>query len=548
MKLAIGKTSEQKFALTESDLATHVHMMGSTGGGKSWLLMYLAWQIMINASRPSLFVLDPHGDLFRKLVRFCARISSENPSFAQRVVIIDPSVETYPLRFNPFATAGHPAFTAALGLEACDKAWKDMNLMEKPRIARWLFNALFAVSELGLSLKDAYTILNPMEKTERAQILARMAPSFIKSDLVRFHTKKPNAQEELVEGPLNRLSLFFADPRLARMFSSTTDTLKVGELMASGSIVLVNLEPYRSHFSVEQVTMVGTLLVNAIVQAAFSRPEHERKPCYLMIDEFSRFTTRDIPYILEGGRKYNLRLILAHQQLEQLIREDERVYASVMANAKTKVVFGDLPMDDTMILAREFGRFDPYYIKDEIFRTYFHPHEESRTVTSRTEGSSSARSFGEHISQGAMYEPGGVFFDGDTLNTSTGSGSGHNISSGQSEAISEAVVPFYRLEERKEISSRTYMSIDEQQYLAAWALKNMPPQHCAVRTPRGEMKHVTVQGLKDPFASRPATTKLLKTVFTSHHFYDIVKKKVIVLPQPEAVSVAVEDDDPYFTG
>jgi len=541
--LKIGTSQGVPFGLTERDLETHLHIMGSTGGGKSWLLMYLASQLMRQPEQPSLFVLDPHGDLYRKLRAHCAQISRRIPSFANRVVVIDPACETYPLRYNPMQSFGNSAFSAALGMEACQKAWQDEAMQVKPRIARWLFNALYVAGELGLSLSDVHTLLDPTRGAEREHTLARLPESFIKDEMRQFHARKPRDLEELTEGPLNRLGKFLADYRLAHTFSQTTNTLEVGTLMARGSIVLVNLEPYRSHFTEEQMRMFGTLLVNNIVQAAFSRPEHKRHPCYLMIDEFSRFSTRDIPYILEGGRKYNLRLILAHQQLEQLMREDERVYASVMANAKAKVVFGDLPMDDARTLAMEYGRFDPYLVKDEIYRTYFHPYEETRVVSGRSEASSTAQSFGKMLSEGAMYQPGGVFFDGDVIATSTGTSSGNHSSSGFSESISEAVVPFYRLEERQELSSRTFMSIDEQQYLAAWALKNQPQQHCAVRTPRGEMKHVRVYDLKEPRASVQEMRRLLKTCFTSHDFFDSVEERVET--QPALVAVAEEEFDPY---
>jgi hypothetical protein len=50
--------------------------------------------------------------------------------------------------------------------------------------------------------------------------------------------------------------------------------------------------------------------------------------------------TKDICEILDGGRKFGLHLILAHQHLKQLMLKDSEVYYSVLGNARTKVVFG----------------------------------------------------------------------------------------------------------------------------------------------------------------------------------------------------------------
>jgi type IV secretory pathway TraG/TraD family ATPase VirD4 len=111
--------------------------------------------------------------------------------------------------------------------------------------------------------------------------------------------------------------------------------------------------------------------------AAFCRRPHERTPFFVFIDEFSHFVTKDACEILDGGRKFGLHLILAHQHLGQLREKDPEVYYSTLTNARTKIVFGGLNDEDVDLIAKELftGEFDPDEVKDEIWHRGFEPVE-----------------------------------------------------------------------------------------------------------------------------------------------------------------------------
>ena len=153
--------------------------------------------------------------------------------------------------------------------------------------------------------------------------------------------------------------------------------------------------------------------MNELLTAAFSRPEGEakRNPFYLFIDEFQNFVTKDICEILDGGRKFGLHLILAHQHLNQLKQKDPEVYFSTLGNARTKVVFGGLIDEDLEILGKELytGELNPDEVKDEIWQTKFRPVESTRLVVAegQSRGGSSSRAELAHESLGesATYIP-----------------------------------------------------------------------------------------------------------------------------------------------
>jgi hypothetical protein len=99
--------------------------------------------------------------------------------------------------------------------------------------------------------------------------------------------------------------------------------------------------------------MLGTLLVNELMTAAFGRRPQERTLFFVFIGEFSHFVTKDACEILDGGRKFGLHLILAHEHLGQLREKDPEICYSTLTNARTKIVFGGLNDEDVDLIARK---------------------------------------------------------------------------------------------------------------------------------------------------------------------------------------------------
>ena len=74
--------------------------------------------------------------------------------------------------------------------------------------------------------------------------------------------------------------------------------------------------------------------------AAFSRadiPEAARVPFYLYIDEFQNFASESFAVVLSEARKYGLRLVLAHQTLDQIPTDLRSI---ILGNAGIQVYSG----------------------------------------------------------------------------------------------------------------------------------------------------------------------------------------------------------------
>jgi len=103
----------------------------------------------------------------------------------------------------------------------------------------------------------------------------------------------------------------------------------------------------------ENSALLGALIITQIQMAAMSRADMEfgsRTPFYFYIDEFQNFSTESFAKTLSESRKYNLRLILAHQYIEQL---GDGVRSAIFGNVANLISFRVGPKD-AMFLTNEF--------------------------------------------------------------------------------------------------------------------------------------------------------------------------------------------------
>src|SRR3977135_3834160 len=77
--------------LTPEILRTHMHVLGSTGVGKSFFLEAAIKSLILQGYGVAL--LDPHGDLYERILTFCAWLSIQKPQLQlhRRVVPFDVS-------------------------------------------------------------------------------------------------------------------------------------------------------------------------------------------------------------------------------------------------------------------------------------------------------------------------------------------------------------------------------------------------------------------------------------------------------------------------
>jgi hypothetical protein len=502
-------TTAAKVYITPDQLGTHTHVLGSTGVGKSFWLEALIEQLIAQGN--GLCLIDPHGDLYHRVLSFCAYVDRlrSDLRLSERVIPFDIAERRQILGFNPMRRRTDEmeiASQARAMMETIRKCWGQASFDATPRLGRWLYNICYALIEADLSFVQAYHLVNPADNPYRAATIAKLTRPTVKAEWEALLSLRLREREERLESSLNRIKPFIELPAIWRVLCQRANTLDFNSLLNQEKILLVNLNR-QNVISEDDQKLLGALLINELMITAFAKSKAERKPFFLICDEFEKFVTRDMAEVLDGGRKFGLHLILAHQHLAQLKEQDLQVYNSALTNARTKVVFGGLCEEDLDIIAKELftGELDPDEIKSEIYRTIIHWPESTREIWSTSESYGGSDSYGDSRSE-SWSDSRGYTYSGEfstildspcshnqTYMSGSSRGSSSQTSTSYSSGSTRTIVPFLEPHEDKELSSRQYRSLDEQLYIKKAPLKRLPKQNYALLLPGHP-----VQMLKSP--------------------------------------------------
>jgi len=467
----MGKTEDgDRLELTTDDLQTHVHGVGASRTGKSKLIEWIAREMIRN--REGFCLIDPHGFLYDDLVRWLAYLTPQRD-----VILFNPSSEERIVGFNPFRRGrGELSTQVDRRVRATLKAWGQTDADETPRLERWLKCIYHTLIEQGYSLDVALYLLSWQYKEVRQYLTRAVRSAPIRSeweDLASL-TKVTDFQAQ-IESSRNRLFRFIEPAQIRRVTGLGTNNLDLAEIIDQGKILLVSLQPSDS-LTEENGRLLGTLLLNEIWEVGMRRRQSESggapRPFYLIVDEFQKFLTPDIPAMLDQAAKYGIHLFLFHQHLSQLRDLDERAYGAVMTNARTKIVFGGLSRDDARTMAGEIfpGQIDLKRVKFLIEQTKFWPVYSRDTVYTRSSGRGATTGF----VAGETWNPSLEEWAPSTATSSTET---------TSEQEGEADIPIFIPVPFKEVSSITPYSLEETLWELSDRLMEQYQRHFMIRLP-----------------------------------------------------------------
>ena len=492
--------------LKPEDRKIHMHVLGSSGSGKS---RFLEWMIRGDLkNRQGFCLIDPHGELYDDVVAYCARHVLD-----REIILLNLSEPESVVSFNPFRKSDAPDISVQVErrVTATMHAWGVDNADETPTLARTLRLIYTVMIEQGLGLPQAEHLLNFSAKEVRGFLIERLKSPFIRREWRELHDLKPKDWRDEILSAKNRLFKLITSDALKRFMGLAGVSIDLGDIMDQGKVLLVNLKQSK-HLSYEAARTFGALLVNEFFEAAIqrqSRPGRDPDPYYLYLDEFQNFVSLDICRMLAEVRKRGLFLVLAHQYFEQL---DQDVTAAALNNCGIKAVFGGLSVGNARLMAEELfiGNLDPERIKVCIYQTKFWPEYRRDKVYGKgsNTGSSHGRSYnsGESSFSGlansqSFYTPDSWFGSTTptgTMSAMTSSGSTSAISSGYSDAEtyttseSEADIPIFFPVPFQELSSIQYHSMDEQLTELTAALKLQFQRHCFIQIRQQETQPMLV--------------------------------------------------------
>src|SRR5579883_3327259 len=377
--------------LDPSDRKSHMHVIGSSGSGKS---KFLEWMIRGDLRNHQGFcLLDPHGTLYDDVVNYCAHHPTTLP---RDIILLNLSKPDQVIGFNPFrkSDAGNIAVQVDRRIIATMHAWNMLNTDQTPTLERMLRIVYTVMIDQNVALPQAQHLVDFQSREIRQRMIDHCSVPLVQREWEELQDLKARDWREETLSLRNRLFRFLSSPSLMRFMGLADRSLDLKEIMDSGKILLVNLAP-SDELSEENARVFGALLVNEFFECARRRQKDSRgndpKPYYLYIDEFQEFVSIDVSKMLDQVRKYGLFAILSHQRFGQL--NDDLIDS--LSNCKIKAVFGGLPAKWKRYMAEELfiGKLDPKKIKVAIKQTKFWPKEERRQVY--THGTSHSTSVGE---------------------------------------------------------------------------------------------------------------------------------------------------------
>lgn len=345
---------KQDICIKQQDRRRHTYVVGKSGTGKSVLLTNMAVQDIQNGE--GICVMDPHGDLIEDILQ---RIPPER---AEDVVLFSPADLERPLALNLLEyDPRYPeqkSFVINEMIGIFDKLY-DLKATGGPMFEQYMRNALLLIMEdpeSGSTLMEIPKVLS--DENFRRMKLSRCKNRTV-VDFWKKEAEKAGgdaALANIVPYITSKLTSFISNDMMRPIIGQQKSSFNFRDLMDRQKILLVDLP--KGVVGEMNAYLLGMIVVGKILMAALSRtdmPADQRKDFYLYIDEFQNFTTNSICQILSEARKYALNLVIAHQYIGQLSKNNNtEIKDAVFGNVGTMITF-KIGTEDAEFLVKEFS-------------------------------------------------------------------------------------------------------------------------------------------------------------------------------------------------
>lgn len=527
--------------MTPEMRSTHLYICGSTGTGKSKMLEHLVRQDIKNwhKSKCGALIIDPHGSLYNSFINWIAW----NEPYLKDVPIvpIDLRQNDWTIAYNVMRPrpVADPAVVISNFIQAMAYVWGADGLQNTPLFARVGKEVLWPLYEKKMTLLEAEYLVDRMNKRVRSELTQGLSKHSVAQSWAFANALSPRDFDAQFSSTVNRFNSFLHADKLRLMFGQNGASLDLGKALEEGQIIIANLSTEGARVSEEDASLFATLLLSDLWTAAKERgkgtEEGDVKPFYVYIDEFQNFVTPTIAKNLDQARGFGLHLILANQFPRQILHagaNGAQVYDSVMANARSKIVFSLEGEENLKPLAQSLfmGVMNPDEVKLKLYsRKVMDYVEETRTIRSKSENWSEG--VGEFTGQTDTESTGGAIYDGSEQdarlwNQASATSAGTSRTSMRGGSKGETKVPFLKPVFGEEISSVQYRSLEEQLFRAMASLFDQKQRHGVARLVgmRAPVNLVT------PTVEKKPTTKKMSDSFLTR----LYQKLPFALPSADA--------------
>lgn len=317
-----------------------MHILGTTGQGKSRLIAQLIIQDLKQGRGVCLLDPSDNGDTMYHVLKWCIK------NDFNKICLIEPhDREKYVTNINPKAN-----------LLSTVQIQFDTRAGETPAIEKYLPATIRAIRKSKNTLAELTYFTDPRNiryAARRNEILGAMDPldrNRIDLESV-FRPQGPSIFQNLYGSTIRRFEPFLEET-MYLMFGSSTG-VPFQKMIKYGWLILCNLdaEGVSPDFDNRHQRLIGTTVLHELFRAVHGmRANGWKGTYYIYIDEVGDYATRTLANILYKKRKSGIRLVVAHQNFTQL--EDPYVRKAVLGATNIKVLFQTPDPEDVMTMAR----------------------------------------------------------------------------------------------------------------------------------------------------------------------------------------------------
>ncbi|HSR52196.1 MAG TPA: DUF87 domain-containing protein, partial [Acidobacteriota bacterium] len=234
-----GRLTERRVALSPQALVRHAAILGKSGSGKSFLLLYLALQL-IRKDLGFCFY-DLHGEITGQILKLVAqRERDSGQDLSARTILIEPA--------DPECSAGFNVLSRREGLQEFVQAAEFTRILRDrwglstfgARTEELLRNSLLALSASGQTLLELPLLLSSY--AFRAACLRGDMPPGVRGYFQERFDKATDAMQGAMAGPiLNKVTAFTQDPHFRHLLGQRESTFSLAEALEDGSWIILNL-------------------------------------------------------------------------------------------------------------------------------------------------------------------------------------------------------------------------------------------------------------------------------------------------------------------
>lgn len=348
----------KKVVLDEKTMATHKHIIGTTGTGKSKTLEAIYLQCLRKGQPVTL--IDPHGSSAESILQSLIGLGYyKDPKMYERVLYVEfnDSDVVFPFSMTalPFAKEWE---IPELVTESFDRAYFSADMVDSVTN----FNRLMKLGvRLLVANNQPITTMEELlvNKKYRETLYPRLSDPQDHSFWVHYYDAlDPFHRTQFSNATLTRIQLLRLSEILKHACSQPTNGLDVRKILDEGISVIVNLGNVKDRHTKR---LLGCFITHAYEVAAMSRPPYTGLSHQLLIDEFVLFAAQNpesLTDMLEQTRKYQLFLTLCHQTWSQA---SDKLSGSIQ-NTGVRISFRN-GEKDAPLEAKIFASFDPTQVK-----------------------------------------------------------------------------------------------------------------------------------------------------------------------------------------